>query len=82
MAAQEVGQLTIDGATAKHPPSPPKRLRERQRDLMRHARWHGRITTAEARRFYTQPSDALGRLCGLGLLDRAGRGVYVPRTED
>lgn len=73
-------QLTLDGSVP-HPPPNPRRLRERQRDLMRYAWWHGHVTPTEARRYYRAPSSALGRLVALGLLDRAHRGYYVPHRD-
>lgn len=72
-------QLLLGGGAAPVPLRTPRSLTERQRDLLRWVRWHGSITTREARRWYVDPSGACGRLVELGLLERQGRGTYVPR---
>ena len=72
-------QLSMDGAAVLFPMPAPRRLTERQRDLLRYARAHGGITTREARRFYADASGALWRLECLGLVRQTGRGVWEVR---
>lgn len=68
-------QLTLVGE-----PVAPRRLTERQHQLLEVVRWFGEygaaLPTREARRFYVDPSGALRRLERLGLVRRAGRGRW------
>lgn len=71
-------QLRIDGGATPLPPRLPRRLTERQRELLRWARWHGAVTTRDARRWYAAPSGACARLVDMGLLERTAPGRFRP----
>jgi DNA (cytosine-5)-methyltransferase 1 len=73
-------QGTIDGTWVSLPITVPKRLTERQRDLLRSIQQYGQISTRDACRFFADPSAALSRLVALGLIERKTRGTYVPRV--
>lgn len=73
-------QLTIDGREVAMAMVPKfRRLTTRQRDLLLYVRMVGLVTTDEARHFYADPTGALVRLEALGLVQRAGRGLWEPR---
>jgi len=65
-----IEQLTIDGELIEHPTPRPRRLTERQRDLLRFIRFAGVIYTREAHRYYIDANGALRRLEAVGLVRR------------
>src|SRR4051812_7231009 len=71
-------QLTIDGGEVPFPLPRPRQLTERQRSLwLWAAMWPGReITTADAGRFFADPSGALRRLEAFGRVEWIGRGRW------
>jgi hypothetical protein len=69
-------QLTFDGRLVPYPLAAPKRLTERQRELVRLLRAGGPRWTCECTGLYADPSGALRRLADLGLVERIARGYW------
>lgn len=73
------GQLTLEGNVVPLPLPAPKRLTERQRELLHVLAASGRpMVTADVRRFYVDASGAMRRLAAVGLVRRVGRGRWEP----
>lgn len=71
-------QLTIDGGEVPYPLPAARVMTERQRALWLAARYSpaGVITTAQARRHFTNPTAALRRLEAFGRVERIGYGRW------
>lgn len=71
-------QLTIDGRAVPHPPPRPRRLTERQRELVRVLVAGEQATsTADVHRLYADASGALRRLEALGLARHVAHGKWA-----
>lgn len=70
-------QITFDGELVPYPPPSPRRLTQRQRDLVLYVRCWRTVTITDVRRFYADPHGALRRLETFGLVKRAGRGEWT-----
>lgn len=77
-------QLTIYGKLEPYPLRKPRRLTERQRNLVRYMRFWvamkhngAAFPTREASLYYADPAGALRRLEALGLVARVARGKWV-----
>jgi hypothetical protein len=75
-------QLTFDGAPVAYPLPRPRHLTERQRDLWLWAATTtpNGFTTADAGRFFADPSGALRRLESFGRVRRLARGLWATTT--
>lgn len=75
-------QLTFGGGEVPYPMPTPKTLNRRQRDLLNYMRADdgGAIDTVTAYLFYADPTGALRRLEGLGLVEHVAIGKWRLRN--